>query len=98
MDESLAYCAIDISGRPYMRMHGVFRSRKIGDLECAVIEDFFQGFATALKASIHLKVVSGRSDHHKVEAMFKAYSRALQQACMISRRVRTRIRSTKGRI
>jgi imidazoleglycerol-phosphate dehydratase len=98
MDESLAYCAIDISGRPFVRLKATFRSRKIGDFESAVVEEFFQGFANALKASIHLATISGRSDHHKAEAMFKAFARALQQACTKSARARTRIPSTKGTI
>jgi len=98
MDEALAYCAIDLSGRPYVNIQCVFRSRKIGDLECTVVEDFFQGFATALRVSLHIKILSGRSDHHKAEAMFKAFAKALYQACAIRSRARTVIPSTKGRI
>lgn len=98
MDEALAYCAIDLSGRPFLRMTGRFRARTIGDLECALLHDFFMGFATALKASLHCKIMSGRSDHHKVEALFKACAKAMRQACSIVPRGRGRIPSTKGRL
>lgn len=96
MDEALAYCAIDLSGRPYVRVQYAFTAQKIGDLECACFDDFFQGFATALKASLHIKILSGRSNHHKAEAMFKAFTKALQQACTRTTRARTKIPSTKG--
>jgi imidazoleglycerol phosphate dehydratase HisB len=98
MDEALAYCAIDLSGRPFINMRCAFKSKKIGDLECACLEDFFQGFASALKASLHIKVVAGRSDHHKVEAMFKAFAKALKQACARTTRAQVKIPSTKGKL
>ncbi|MBN2620084.1 imidazoleglycerol-phosphate dehydratase HisB [candidate division WOR-3 bacterium] len=98
MDEALAYCAIDLSGRPFLRMQGSFRGRTIGELECALLQDFFQGFATALKANIHIKILTGRSDHHKAEVMFKACAKALKQACTIVPRARKKIPSTKGKL
>ena len=98
LDEALAYCAIDISGRPFIKVHCAFKSQKIGDFESACLDDFFQGFASALKASLHIKVVTGRSDHHKAEAMFKAFAKALKQACARTPRARHQIPSTKGKI
>jgi len=96
MDEALAYCAIDISGRPFVRIHYSLRARKIGDLQSDVIDDFFQGFASGLKASLHIKILYGRSDHHKVEALFKAFAKAMKQACTLAPRAQKKVPSTKG--
>lgn len=96
MDEALVYCAIDMSGRPLVRMKATFRAHKIGDLDCALIDDFFMGFATALKVTMHIKIVSGRSDHHKAEALFKAFGKAMKQACTFIPRARGKVPSTKG--
>jgi imidazoleglycerol-phosphate dehydratase len=96
MDEALAYCAIDISGRPFVRIQGAFRSRKIGNFDSTVVEDFFHGFATALRATVHIKIMSGRSDHHKAEALFKSFGKAMRQACMKISRAHKGIPSTKG--
>ncbi|MEO0205981.1 MAG: imidazoleglycerol-phosphate dehydratase HisB [candidate division WOR-3 bacterium] len=95
MDEALAMVAIDISGRPLLRFSGNFRTEKIGDLRTDVIQDFFAGFVNGCQCTLHIKLISGRSDHHKVEAVFKAFARALREACMISKRIRD-IPSTKG--
>lgn len=96
MDEALVYVALDLSGRPYVRFDGTLRAKKIGEFETTVLEDFFRGFANALQATIHLKIMCGRSDHHKVEAIFKAFGKALKQACTLELRVRKNIPSTKG--
>jgi imidazoleglycerol-phosphate dehydratase len=96
MDEALAYCAIDLSGRPLAQMKITFRASKIGDLHCTLLDDFFIGFATALKATVHIKVIRGRSDHHKAEAVFKAFGKAVKQACTFIPRVRGKTPSTKG--
>ena len=80
MDETLALAAIDLSGRPYLVLNAAIRARRVGDLQTELLEDFFQGFATSLKANVHLKLAYGRSSHHGVEALFKAFARALRYA------------------
>jgi len=86
MDESLARAAVDISGRPFLRWDVKFRGRRCGDLDLDLLEDFFAAFAANLGASLHLRVEYGRSDHHKVEALFKAAARALREACAVDER------------
>jgi imidazoleglycerol-phosphate dehydratase len=86
MDESLARAAVDISGRPFLRWEAVFRGRRCGDLDLDLLEDFFSALAANLGASLHLRVEYGRSDHHKVEALFKAVARALREACAVDER------------
>ena len=98
MDEALVLVAIDVSGRPYLKMDARFRRKKIGDLYIDSLEDFFQGFVSALGANLHVKVYYGRSDHHKVEAIFKAFGRSLYQVCEIERRLKGKIPSTKGQL
>ncbi len=96
MDDALALVALDLSGRPYLKYDAGLKTRKVGDLDTDLVEDFLQAFAAALKANLHIKVVYGRSDHHKIEAVFKALAKALSQACSIGRTSRRRIPSTKG--
>lgn len=96
MDESLAGVAIDISGRPFLKWNVKFRSKKIGDLSTELIEDFFLGFTTSLGANLHIIAHYGRSDHHKTEAVFKAFARAMRAACEIDDRATGEIPSTKG--
>jgi len=98
MDEALVLAAIDLSGRPYLKIDAKFKGKKIGDLYIDSLEDFFQGFVSALGANLHVKVYYGRSDHHKVEAIFKAFGRSLYQACEIERRLKGKIPSTKGQL
>ena len=83
MDESLARAAVDISGRPFLRWNAKFRGRRCGNLDLDLIEDFFAALAASLGASLHLQVEYGRSDHHKIEALFKASARALREACAV---------------
>jgi imidazoleglycerol-phosphate dehydratase len=83
MDESLARAAVDISGRPFLRWDARFRGRRCGNLDLDLIEDFFAALAASLGASFHLEVEYGRSDHHKIEALFKASARALREACAV---------------
>ena len=71
MDEALVMVALDISGRPYLHFDATFRRKKVGDFEVDVVEDFFKGFVSALKATVHVKVYSGRSDHHKIDVFSK---------------------------
>ena len=96
MDETLAVAAVDLSGRSYLVFKGGFRNRLVGDLQTELIEDFFGGFATAVAANVHLKVTYGRSTHHRVEGLFKAFARALRFACSRDQRLRSQLPSTKG--
>jgi len=86
MDETLASAAIDLSGRPFLRWEPRFKGRRLGDLDNGLFEDFFAAFSANLGAAIHLRTVYGRSDHHKIEALFKAFARALRDACAIDER------------
>ncbi|MEO0094359.1 MAG: imidazoleglycerol-phosphate dehydratase HisB [candidate division WOR-3 bacterium] len=95
MDEALAMVAIDISGRTFLKFSGNFKNQKVGDLQTDSIEDFFAGFTNGCPCSLHIKLISGRSDHHKIEAIFKAFARALNQACLIDKKVKD-VPSTKG--
>ena len=96
MDETLAVAAIDLGGRVHAVVDLKLRVRQVGDLEAALIDDFFDGFAQGARANVHLKVLYGRSSHHQVEAMFKAFARALRFACSRDRRLATVLPSTKG--
>ncbi|MCL2210167.1 MAG: imidazoleglycerol-phosphate dehydratase HisB [Treponema sp.] len=105
MDECLARAAVDISGRAFLFFDGqlsgsplvsVLGSGKEHKFQTDVVEDFWQGFSGAAGCNLHLEVLRGRSDHHKIEALFKAASRALRAACGIDDRVKNIIPSTKG--
>jgi imidazoleglycerol-phosphate dehydratase len=96
MDESLAVAAIDLSGRPYCVVDLKIKVLLVGDLQTELIEDFFQGFAQAACANVHLRALYGRSSHHQVEAVFKAFARALRFAVTRDKRLRGVLPSTKG--
>jgi len=96
MDETLAVAAIDLSGRAYLVMKAPLKVQRVGDLQAELLEDFFQGFASSAGANVHLKVLYGRSSHHAVEAMFKAFARALRYACSRDGRLKRQLPSTKG--
>jgi imidazoleglycerol-phosphate dehydratase len=96
MDETLAVAALDLSGRPYLAMKAPIRARRVGDLQTELLEDFFQGWATSAGANVHLRVAYGRSSHHAVEALFKAFARALRYACSRDARLKAQLPSTKG--
>ena len=96
MDETLALAAVDLSGRPYLVIHAPIKARRVGDLQIELLEDFFHGFATSVGANVHLKVAYGRSSHHAVEALFKAFARALRFACSRDARLKRELPSTKG--
>ncbi len=96
MDEALAVAAVDLSGRPYLMMKAPIRARRVGDLEAELIEDFFQGFAAAAGANVHLRLLQARSSHHAVEALFKAFARALRYAVARDPRLKRQLPSTKG--
>ena len=96
MDETLAVAAIDLSGRPHAVVDVKLRVRRVGDLQSELIHDFFEGFASAARANVHVKVLYGRSSHHQVEAVFKAFARALRVACARDARLAKMLPSTKG--
>jgi imidazoleglycerol-phosphate dehydratase len=96
MDESLGVVAIDLSGRAHAVVDARLKVRKVGDLDAALLTDFFEGFARGARANVHLKVLYGRSGHHQVEALFKAFGRALRMACSRDRRLTKVMPSTKG--
>ena len=96
MDETLAIAAIDLSGRPYLVLTAPLKVRYVGDLQTELLEDFFHGFTTAAAANVHLKTAYGRSSHHVIEALFKAFARALRFACSHDHRLRSQLPSTKG--
>jgi len=95
MDETLAAAAIDLGGRAFCVVKAKFSSRLVGEFQTELVEDFFQGFAQAARANIHLRVVYGRSSHHQVEALFKAFARALRFAASRDKRLRYVLPSTK---
>ncbi len=96
MDETLGVAAIDLSGRVYAVVDLKLRVRRVGDLQAELIQDFFEGFAQGARANVHLKVLYGRSSHHQVEALFKAFARALRVACSRDRQLGKALPSTKG--
>jgi imidazoleglycerol-phosphate dehydratase len=96
MDETLAAAAIDLSGRPHCVVHAKIKAQKVGDFTVELLEDFFQGFAQSAKANVHLRCLYGRSSHHKVEAIFKAFARALRFAVSRDRLLKNVLPSTKG--
>lgn len=96
MDETLAVAAIDLSGRPACVCNLNKPAARVGDFQTELTEDFFQGFAQAARANVHLRVMYGRSSHHKIEAIFKAFARALRFAVSRDSRLRGMLPSTKG--
>ena len=96
MDESIGVVAIDLGGRAHAVVDARVKTLKVGDLQADLLTDFFEGFARGARANVHLKVLYGRSDHHKVEALFKAFGRALRMACSRDRRLAKVMPSTKG--
>ena len=96
MDETLAVAAVDLGGRPFAVVETGVRARLVGDLQSELVADFFQGFALGARANVHVKVLYGRSSHHRVEAVFKAFGRALRVACARDRQLARQLPSTKG--
>ena len=96
MDETLGIAAIDLSGRVSSVIDTKVKTRLVGDLQSELVDDFFEGFARGARANVHLKTMYGRSNHHKVEALFKAFARALRFACMRDRQLGSMLPSTKG--
>jgi imidazoleglycerol-phosphate dehydratase len=96
MDETLAVAALDLGGRPHTVVDTRVKVQFVGDLQSELVHDFFEGFAMGARANVHLKVMYGRSNHHKIEACFKAFGRALRVACAKDKRMAKMLPSTKG--
>ncbi len=96
MDETLAVAAVDLSGRTAYVVETQVDVPVVGDLQTELVVDFFEGFARGAKANVHIKVLYGRSNHHKIEASFKAFARALRGASTRDERMRELLPSTKG--
>ncbi len=96
MDETLAVAAIDLGGRPHAVVNLKLKVKRVGDLQSELVHDFFEGFAIGARANVHVNVLYGRSSHHHVEAVFKAFARALRVACSRDARLARMLPSTKG--
>jgi imidazoleglycerol-phosphate dehydratase len=96
MDETLGLAAIDFGGRTSAVIDTRVRARLVGDLQSELVYDFFEGFARGARANVHLKTMYGRSNHHKIEALFKAFARALRVACSRDKQLAEMLPSTKG--
>lgn len=95
MDESLVLSAIDLCGRPYFVMDAEFASPMVGDFDTQLVREFFYAVSYSAMMNIHLRVITGINDHHKIEAMFKAFAKSLDEATTIDPRI-TDVLSTKG--
>ena len=98
MDETLAVVALDLGGRPHAAVDLKVKVQRVGDLQSELVHDFFEGFAIGARANVHAKVLYGRSSHHHVEAIFKAFARALRVACSKDKQLAKALPSTKGMI
>lgn len=96
MDETLGLAAVDFSGRTQAVVETKVRVRMVGDMQAELVHDFFDGFARGAQANVHARVMYGRSSHHKIEALFKAFARALRAACWRDKQMRRLLPSTKG--
>ena len=96
MDETLAVVAVDLGGRPALVYKDLVKVRLVGDLQTELVEDFFGGFVNHAGANLHARVLYGRSSHHKIEAIFKCFARAMKYACSSDARLKDQLPSTKG--
>jgi len=96
MDETLAIAAVDLSGRSAYAVDTQVRTRIVGDLQTELVTDFFEGFSRGARANVHVKTMYGRSNHHKIEAIFKAFARAMRVACSRDKQLGEMLPSTKG--
>src|SRR6202161_580912 len=96
MDETLAVVAVDLGGRPALVYQDRVKVRLVGDLQTELMTDFFDGFVHHAGANLHAKVLYGRSNHHKIEAIFKCWARAMRYACSTDERMKEQLPSTKG--
>ena len=88
MDETLALCALDLSGRPYLKYHADFTTEKIGELDTEMIKEFFYAVSYSAMMNIHLKIMDGENNHHMAEALFKSFGKALDMATMEEPRIK----------
>lgn len=95
MDETLAVCAVDLGGRPALAYDDKVKVVHVGDLQTELLPDFFDGFVVHAKANFHAKILNGRSNHHKIEAIFKCFARAMKYACSKDLRLKDQLPSTK---
>ena len=95
MDETLVLCAVDLSGRPYLVFDGEFTTDRVGYMDTEIVKEFFYAISYTAGMNLHIRVLSGGNNHHMIEAMFKAFAKALDQATVIDTRI-TDILSTKG--
>jgi imidazoleglycerol-phosphate dehydratase len=98
MDETLAFVAVDLSGRPYTVVDVAWTAPEVGGIPVTLWEHFFESFAVTARANVHARVLYGRDDHHKAEALFKAMARALDAATQLDPRCAGSVPSTKGMI
>ena len=98
MDETLAVVALDLGGRPHAAIDLRLKVKRVGDLQAELVHDFFEGFAIGARANVHAKVLYGRSSHHHIEAVFKAFARALRVACSKDKQLAKALPITKGLI
>ncbi len=96
LDEALSRVVIDFSGRPGLFFHAEFVRDKVGSFDVELVSEFFQGFANHANATLHMDVIRGVNEHHKIETLFKAFGRALRMACTIDERAANQLPSTKG--
>ena len=96
MDETLGMAAVDFCGRTAISVNTKVNVRLVGDLQTELVHDFFEGFARGARANVHTRVLYGRSNHHKIESLFKAFARAVRAACWKDKRMAQLIPSTKG--
>lgn len=96
MDETLSVTAIDLGGRPALVYNDKVKTRLVGDLQSELVNDFFDGFAVHAGANVHVLVMYGRSNHHKLESIFKGFARAMKFACSTDARLKDQLPSTKG--
>ena len=95
MDETIARCAIDLSGRSYLNFKCKFERESVGEFPTELTEEFFRGISAGLKANIFIRA-KGKNDHHKIEAIFKSFAKSLNEACRIDERNEGMLPSTKG--
>lgn len=95
MDETLVLCAVDLSGRPYFSFEAEFSTDKVGDMDTEMVKEFFYAISYTASMNLHIKVISGDNNHHIIEAVFKAFSKALDEATMYDPRIKD-VLSTKG--
>ena len=95
MDDALALCAVDLGGRAYLSFDGEFQTERVGNFETQLVTEFFYALASNAQMNLHIRLLAGQNDHHKIEAIFKAFGKALDQAVSMDERI-SGVLSTKG--